>query len=220
MSLKKATYALASATSLPLKNNRGEIIGKLVPIGVWALQDEQLVDSFFQWRKMFMRFFLAQFPPSHQSTLFYLRTFSIEKQDRLLFAIYVDDDLFGHIGLSNITNRDAELDNVVRGVAGGPDDLMYHAEKTILHWAFMDLGIATVTAQVLSRNFLALELHKRLNFTVSKVLPLKKREDGALLSYIPCDESEATETFSLAIIELDKANFDAEISPEFEPTAG
>ena len=154
-----------------------------------------------------MRFFRAQFQASQESTKNYLRNFSILQDDRLLFAIYVDNDLFGHIGLSNVSEECAELDNVIRGVSGGPDDLLYYAERALLNWAFNTVGVRTVSAQVLSNNFLAMNLHERFGFEVTESLPLVQRRHEKCITYVPCDSADSTETFSLHVIELTNSSF-------------
>lgn len=205
--LKKACFDSATDAAVPITNSEGMIVGNLVPIGSWALDDPDLIQSFFRWRKMFMRFFRAQFQASQESTKNYLRNFSILQDDRLLFAIYVDNDLFGHIGLSNVSEECAELDNVIRGVSGGPDDLLYYAERALLNWAFNTVGVRTVSAQVLSNNFLAMNLHERFGFEVTESLPLVQRRHEKCITYVPCDSADSTETFSLHVIELTNSSF-------------
>ena len=107
-------------------------IGVLVPIGCWALSDEELLSSFAKWRQTFMHFSFTQFTASKESTLGYLKNLSILQEDRILFAIFVGRTLFGHIGLSNITDSKAEIDNnTIRGVSGGHNNLFYFARKLL-----------------------------------------------------------------------------------------
>ena len=211
-SLKKETLAEALSCALTVGDERGNEIAKLVPIGHWALSDEALLSSFAKWRQTFMRFFLTQFSASAKSTKGYLENFSIAQIDRIFFAIYVDDLLVGHIGLSNINNNKAELDNIIRGVSGGHKDLMYFSEKSLLNWAFNNLNIERVNAQVMSKNVMAHSLHERLGFALKERCFLRKEINESSFSYEKCKETYATETFYLDIIEVSRSEFDKIIS--------
>jgi len=154
-----------------------------------------------------MRFFLTQFTASKESTSGYLQKLSIGQRNRIFFGIYVDELLVGHIGLSNINNSNAELDNIIRGVSGGHADLMYYSEKKLLEWAFKRLSLKTIDAQVMSKNFMALSLHERLGFRLRERHYLKKVKNESSICYEVCDKEEATEKFFLDIVEVSKEEF-------------
>ena len=96
---KEETFHAAHAKSLPVNNESGEKIAELVPIGSWALNDDKLIEAFCNWRKVFMRFFLGQFESSISNTYRYLDKIAIRGVDRILFALYCNDILIGHLGL-------------------------------------------------------------------------------------------------------------------------
>lgn len=204
--LKKDTFIEALGCSLGVVDDANNKIAELVPIGNWALDDSELLSSFAAWRQRFMRFFLTQFTASKESTSGYLKKLSIDQGNRIFFAIYVNDILVGHIGLSNITDSSAELDNIIRGVSGGHADLMYFSEKKLLDWAFTKLKVKTIDAQVMSKNFMALSLHERFGFKLKERHNLKKITNESSICYEVCDK-EATEKFFLDIIEVTKKDF-------------
>lgn len=206
-SLKKETFADAVESSISIVDSEGRVIGKLVPIGNWALDNESLLTSFANWRQTFMRFFFTQFCASVDSTIGYIKNHSIKKSDRIFFGIYVDDELSGHIGLSNVGEIKAELDNIIRGKSGGHRDLMYFAEKALLAWAFEKLKVKTIVAQVMSKNFMALSLHERFGFELKERHHLKKVVSENSTTFIRCKDTEATERFYLDIIELHLTSF-------------
>ena len=205
--MKKLTFSEALSSSLDVLDEANNKIASLVPIGNWALNDGELLNSFAIWRQTFMRFFLTQFTASRKSTKGYLQNLSIGQSDRILFAIYAGETLVGHIGLSNLTESKAELDNIIRGVSGGHKDLMYLSEKTLLNWAFVTLNMNTIDAQVMSKNFMALSLHKRFGFKLKERYSLKKVVRENLNSYEICEKYVATEKFFLDIIEVSKEEF-------------
>lgn len=208
--LKRSTFKEALQHSLTVLDEKNNPIAALVPIGEWALSDEELVNNFGKWRQTFMRFFLSQFEVSAASTKGYLQKLSINQPDRIFFAIYVDDELFGHIGLSNVNDTEAELDNIIRGKSGGHNDLMYFSEKALLDWAFYTLKMQNIVAQVMSKNFMAISLHQRFGFELKEQYHLKKITTGSSVIYERCDKSNATEKFFLDIIAVD---FDSYVLP-------
>lgn len=205
--MKCETFDAALNYRLDVLDEYDSKIAELIPIGKWALKDDDLLNSFASWRKTFMRFFLTQFNASKESTANYLKNTSIAESNRVFFAIYVERKLIGHIGLSNITARKAELDNIIRGVSGGNPDVMYFAEKTLLSWAFQTINIQSVNAQVMSKNFMALSLHERLGFKLKERHFLRKFTREKSLSLEICEENFATEKFFLDIIEVSGEDF-------------
>lgn len=205
--MKKDTFTEALGSSLNVVDEANNEIASLVPIGNWALKDNELLGSFANWRQTFMRFFLTQFTASKESTHDYLKNLSVRQSNRIFFAIYVGDVLVGHIGLSNVTETRAELDNIIRGVSGGHKDLMYYSEKTLLDWAFSTLNVKTVDAQIMSKNFMALSLHERFGVNLKERHPLKKVTGENSITYERCDKTEATEEFFLDIIEFSREDF-------------
>ena len=213
LDMKKGSFCEALNYSLDVFDESNNKIAILVPIGNWALEDEELLKNFAAWRQIFMRFFLTQFTASKENTKGYLKNLSIGKKDRIFFAVYVSEILIGHIGLSNITGSKAELDNIIRGVSGGHNDLMYFSEKALLNWAFSTLHVKVVDAQVMSKNFMALSLHERFGFKLRERQFLKKIIRENSFSYETCDEGSSTEKFFLDIIEVKKPEFTKAITP-------
>lgn len=208
-SMKKPSFEEAKKLRIEVSDNCSKAIGDLVPIGSWALDDDHLIKEFSNWRAMFMRFFQSQFKPSEQRSVYYLSNFSIGQDSRIFFAIYLTSgELIGHIGLSNITETTAELDNIIRGRSGGHSDLMYFSEKALLNWAFQTLKLEKITAQVMSRNILALNLHDRFGFRIVESFPMRRRQISAEeILFERCEEIEATEKTVLHIIELKQKEF-------------
>ena len=205
--MKKDTFDEARSYSLDVIDEINSKIGVLVPIGCWALSDEELLSSFAKWRQTFMHFFFTQFTASKESTLGYLKNLSILQEDRILFAIFVGRTLFGHIGLSNITDSKAEIDNTIRGVSGGHNNLFYFAEKALLNWAFNTLKVETIDAQIMSTNIRAHSLHKRFGFELKERFFLKKVVYESSFAYEACEKNSATEEFFLDVIELSKSDY-------------
>ena len=56
---KKDTFVEAISCSLEVLDDYNNKVALLVPIGNWALSNEELLLSFAEWRKKFMHFFLV-----------------------------------------------------------------------------------------------------------------------------------------------------------------
>tara|TARA_B100000900_G_scaffold383746_1_gene371959 strand:+ start:304 stop:945 length:642 start_codon:yes stop_codon:yes gene_type:complete len=205
--LKESNYTDAMKHSISVTDHDLNELAKLIPIGKWAKTDTNLLISFANWRKTFMRFFFTQFETSVESTLKYLEDFSITKPNRIFFAIYERNNLIGHIGLCNISIFNAELDNMIRGKSGEHPDLMYFVEKTVLMWAFDTLGLNTVDARVMSNNFMAVSLHERLGFKLKTRYPVKRVIKKDSVIFQRSDQSESTEKFFQDIMEVTRYSF-------------
>ena len=205
--LKESNYTDASKHYISVIDQDFNELAKLIPVGKWAIKDKNILISFTSWRKTFMRFFFTQFESSVESTLKYLKDFSINDPSRIFFAIYERNNLIGHIGLCNICIFNAELDNMIRGESGQHPDLMYFVEKTMLMWAFNTLGVNTVNARVMSNNFMALSLHKRLGFKLKTRHHLKRVIEKNEIIFQHSDQHESTETFFQDIMEVTRHSF-------------
>ncbi len=205
--LKESDYTDAMKHSISVTDHDLKEVAKLIPIGKWATTDGNLLLSFANWRKTFMRFFFTQFETSVESTLKYLKNFSINEPNRIFFAIYERNNLIGHIGLCNICIFKAELDNMIRGKSGEHPDLMYFVEKTVLMWAFDTLEVKTVDARVMSNNFMALSLHERLGFKLKTRYHLKRVIKKNTVIFQRSNQNESTETFFQDIMEVTRYSF-------------
>ena len=205
--LKKNEFKEAAASSIHVCDLDGQILAELIPIGNWALKNDELINSFMKWRNTFNRFFVNQSKVTVQSTKHYNKNLLIAQPNRIFFGIYLDNELIGHIGLDEINSKQAQLDNVIRGKSGGHTDLIYFAEKSIIEWAFEVLKVDEINAQVLSHNSIAMLLHNRFGFKLKERFHLKKVNNQNSHFFETCNEADATEKFYLDIIEVKKSEF-------------
>ena len=206
--LKLDSVDRARASSIKIMNSQSEIIGFLVPVGTWILDDLQTVESIQYWRQRSMKNYLVQFESSYQRTWNYLQQNAILDSTRILFMIAgVDGNFIGHVGLCNINDESAELDNLMRGVSGGAKDLMMHAEKETIHWAFSNLQIGEVRLRVLSFNFLAIKIHKLLGFEVFAKIPLRMEIQNRDKVLVDCDTDQTNVNYSNHVMRLRQKKF-------------
>lgn len=206
--LKLESLELARESSIDIENDQSEIIGFLVPVGTWVLDDFQTVESIQHWRQRAMKNYLIQFESNYQRTWDYLQQKAILDDSRILFMIAeIDGNFLGHVGLCNISNDSAELDNLMRGYSGGAIDLMKQAEKALLKWAFLKLQMSWVSLRVLSFNILAIEIHKQLGFDLAEQFPLRMEIKNGDRTLLLCDRDLANLNYSLFVMVLTHAKF-------------
>lgn len=194
--------------AIAIKNDHNQLVGKLVPVGKWILQDTAKIELIQQWRQKHMKMFLAQFENSFEKTYDYLKNLSIDQDNRIFFLIYDSNDQFiGHMGLSNIDDDNAELDNFIRGIGGGEPRLVYFAELAMVHWAFFCLKVKKCNLRLLSYNWLVIEIHKEIGFVVTNKLPLKKTVSGLNINHFPVDSTDSNVNYTCDIMELSVAEF-------------
>ncbi len=207
-SLKSPNFSDAQLLSIPILDDKQNLCGHLVPVGEWALKDDSIATSISEWRSKTMRMFLTQFKSTPERSRHYLETSAVNTPDRLLFMIYDSDkNLVGHIGLMNITDLSVEIDNLMRGSAGGHPRLIYFAEWTLLNYCFKTLQIEFSTVKVISYNWLVFDLHESIGYTRDTKYYLNKRvvDDFTFHDYV--DETSSNVNFHVINMTVRKETF-------------
>ena len=204
--LKSDTLQGALANAIPILRGLDQL-GQLVPVGDWILTDDELISRLGLWRAREMDMFLAQVESTAAKTKVYLREYSIARDDRILFMIETEEGFVGHIGLANIEDSTAEIDNVMRGVPAHGDGLMSASERALVSWAFDNLDVTSLHLRVLSSNVAAKRLYERDGFATTKRLSLRREPavDGTVL--VPCDSNQANVPFTCDVMTLDRGRF-------------
>ena len=210
MQLKCARKSEAVRFALPIRDKQDEVIGILIPVGSWILGDPDTIAAIAEWRARAMRMFLIQFESTIEGTTHYLKNLSIGQTSRILFMLQdTEGSLVGHVGLADVTETQAELDNLMRGKRGGPPDLMRAAECEILKWGFGVLGLESIHGRILSYNFLAMDIHKSLGFVVTEEVPLFREKHAGQTTLEPCSAERTNVSFTCNVISLDRDDFRA-----------
>jgi RimJ/RimL family protein N-acetyltransferase len=164
---------------IPILKADGSKIGELKPVNKKLIKEVEIVNSLTKWREKFTRYFLTQFQPTIQRTVNWLNNVVVASDNKVLFLIYNENNkLIGHIGLSNISVDSVEIDNLVRGEVGGDKDLIFFSEIALIDWVFYQLNVPLIVLNVFSNNFLAINLHKEVGFSIYKEKELWKYTTG------------------------------------------
>ena len=164
----------------------------LVPVGSWILQEPELIEQMASWRQENMAMFCAKFKSTPAKTRDYLTNASIAQQNRILFLIFENHRMVGHLGLSNISGSTAELDNVMRGVRAETSSLMFLCISRLCDWASGELSLKQLTLRVVDVNSKALDLYARCGFETQSSSALKATQQADVTQYIDCPDAEAT----------------------------
>jgi RimJ/RimL family protein N-acetyltransferase len=199
-----------AAPSLPIVAEHGERLGRLVPFNLRLAGDASLVRALCEWRAAHSKAFLTVFAPDAEATRDYLTRFSLPDPARILFLIEdVAGRPVGNIGLCNVSEGDAELDNVLRGEAVTAKDFMVHAHRALLRWSFSQLGVRLVYLNVIDDNERAIRCYYKIGFRegARRALLRQVQEHGYRL--VP-ESSASGEPTGLHLIrmELDRISFD------------
>ena len=198
----------AKSLAIPVKNCTNDLVGRLVPVGPWLLDDTEMVETIKTWRNRFRRMFLVQLETSYQRTFDYLKNCSIGQKNQLLFLLFDNQGQFiGHLGISKTTESSCELDNFMRGASGGSPRLIYFAELALLNWCFTTLDVSNVYVGVLSYNFMAIDLHTEVGFSKIERKHLKKMVLNDTISHAIVDSSDANVHYQFVEMCLQKDTF-------------
>lgn len=143
----------------------------LVPVGNWILAEFEILECLTYWRFLYRKFFFKQFESSLESTRNYLSKYSLAEKNRILFLVIQQSRVLGHLGLSNIVDTYAEIDNVIKS----PDwqDLgdvpsMRECLRALMEWAKETLEVRNFGLKVLSSNLKAIKLYSDLGFVITQ----------------------------------------------------
>lgn len=166
----------------------------LVPVGDWIFTDRDTIEAMSKWRSAHMGAFFKRFESSVESMRNYLFTHAVGESNRLLFLAKQGAVFVGHLGLSNIEGRSAELDNVLKSpdwLESDDSSSMRECLRILMQWANSNLSIDNFCLNVLSSNVRAINLYEKLGFSISQRVPVKPDPNCAWGSLI--DDLENSE---------------------------
>lgn len=183
--LKSANQGDYAAKNILIKKENGEYIGKLVPLDELSANDQSTIAALTLWRKKSMNNFLTQFEATIERTRKWLNEVVLKDNTRILFII-VDGagKAVGNIGVCNISENQAELDNVIRGEKVGDPGFMFFVGIAILSWLYWGMGVDSVVLHVFSNNIRAINLYSSIGFSERQRFDLRRTCDGEDVKYL------------------------------------
>lgn len=194
--------------SLPIRRGTAEI-GALTPVTHDLGRDPEIISALCRWRQEHMGCFLTVFAPSLEKTRGYLNDFSLPDSARVLFLIADHDHRYvGHIGLCNIAEDSAEIDNVIRGEPVGTPDFMVRAHDVLLDWTFWSLGVPLVYLNVLAHNARAIRSYEKAGLRTVSRTPLARQDIDGGYKLVPAPRAVPHGGATLLRMEIRRDDFD------------
>ena len=146
----------------------------LLPIGSWIFANSDIIDMMVVARQQNMLSFFARFEADRESMVSYLKNHAELDHNRLLFLICSKDKILGHCGLRKISEKQFEIDNVMRLDEQSPG-IVYAALYTLIMWNRNLYPKCDYILKVISSNESALNLYSKLNFVEKERRQLVKK---------------------------------------------
>ena len=176
--------------NLDLFDWNGILIGKMTPLTKSHFTDDFVIEKLTLWRNQNMNCFLTQFIATHKRTKKWLQDVVFETPGQILFLIYSDNQLIGHLGFKNLTCDDVLLDNAMRGERGGHPRLLQIAGQTLNKWLFNEVRVKTIYGYVLTTNIPAIMMNKQLGFGGWNKYPLIKKYENNETRWVLGDKND------------------------------
>jgi hypothetical protein len=164
--------------TLPIHDEEGTVIGTLRPLTLAYLDDAAILEKLTDWRNQNMTSFLSQFTATLDRTRSWLSNVVFQASGQMLFLVYSNDLLMGHLGFKNLTPLDALMDNAIRGARGGHPKIFVMAHKTLAKWLFQEAKIESLYGYVMIDNAPAIMMNKQVGWSIWIRLPLLKLAPG------------------------------------------
>jgi hypothetical protein len=194
---------------IPIRTSEGTQIGVLRPVDVALSKLPEVVEKLTRWRRMFMQYFLTQFPATEERTAAWLEKVVIPSDDRVLFLIC--DDVgrsVGNFGVCNIKPNEAELDNLIRGEKVDYPRLIFFAEIAMLSWLYFGVGVDSVILHVFSNNAKTINLHSSVGFSEKQRFHLSRIQEEEEVKYLVNSSGGEPVDFEYIEMEMDRSKFD------------
>lgn len=127
------------------------------------------------WREKYYDAFPMKFYVIPEGTKKWVEEQLIYNPDRLLFIIWWEDKILGHIGYFKFdqSKNCCDIDNVMKGVEGFKG-LMLTVMKNIIIFAFKELQLDSLCLNVFNNNIKAIALYEKNGFNLVSKTPLRK----------------------------------------------
>jgi len=152
------------------KNNSVKIYMR--PINVNDLEDKTILNKLTDWRNKNMESFFTKFDATPERTKKWLENTIMINNSQLIFLIFIDDNVIGHLGFKLIDDGNIMLDNAIRGERGGPANLFIVAHKTLIKWIFLTFKNDLIRGYVMADNPSAIMMNKNVGWEEWRKLPL------------------------------------------------
>ncbi len=161
---------------LLIKNNSGHVSGVMRPLCLTDLNSKDIIQKLTDWRNQNRSCFLTEFTATSARTKGWLCNTVFRSPGQMLFLIYENDILVGHVGFKNLSEHDAVLDNAIKSVKTADAKLFVFAHKALAEWLFEVAKVSRLIGYVLADNISAIMMNREIGFVEWVRHPLLKEE--------------------------------------------
>ena len=206
--MKEASLDMALDKRINVLNTEKLKVGSLVPVGEWILHDEMTLEKVTSWRRRFNRMFPTRNSVTIETTRRFIAKSYIQNPDSLLFMILTNsDEIIGHIGICGLDDNNFEIVNLVRGMSGGDDQLIYFAEVSLLNFGFALGDHGGCFVEIMSYNWVVADLHKRVGFVESGSIPLQKQENSNGITHKRVKDIDKNVDYTIECMTMSRGDF-------------
>ena len=193
---------------IPIQNAKGKFLGTLTRLSEVDLGSRDLIESITSWRNKNKTFFLTQFEATSQRTHLWLESVIFHDVKRLMYFIEDEEHIkLGHLGIINLNNDSAELDNMIRGLSIGDPQIMYWAEVALIQQIFQNLSINKIVLHVLANNWIPITIHKSIGFSIDAILKVTKISKDQEVHFLLNSDLGEIQKFKCLLMSLNRKSF-------------
>jgi len=164
---------------LDICDDTGYAVGKMRPLTLAHLDNQEVVQKLTDWRNQNMHCFLSQFVATVERTRSWLEHVVFKIPGQMMFLISNTEQMVGHVGFKNLTMHDAMLDNAIRGERGGHPKLLVWAHRVLANWLFWEAGIGNLYGYVMADNAPAIMMNRQIGWGGWVRFPLFEESRGS-----------------------------------------
>jgi RimJ/RimL family protein N-acetyltransferase len=187
---------------LLIKNDLGEVLGLMCPLTIKHLKSEEIIQKLTDWRNQNSDCFLTTFTATPQRTKAWLANIVFKTHGQMLFLVYENEKLVGHVGFKNLSYDDGVLDNAIKGAKTEEAKLFVFAHKAIAQWLFEVAKITRLFGYVLTDNVSAIMMNRQIGFVDWTRYPLLKEEKNGEVQWSlgPMNELSPSKKYCFKIV--------------------
>jgi len=183
-----STLSENQARTLEVKISEDRIVGYLVPVGNFLLQDNSLISDLMNWREQNTAAYPTKFTVTESGTKNWLLNQVVENPERLLFIVC--DSTGSRIGILSLNfraNEKCEIENVIK-VNSDNFELISTALLTIENFVYEEIGLESCFTRVLKSNQNSANFYSDLSYEIVDEISLTESKDQDNLNLIPSDK--------------------------------
>jgi len=181
--LARVQQAKDRRLELPVHDDAGNLVSTMRMIAADPLHTRLVAD----WREANKDWYPTVFAYNLDNTRKWIEKQVLANPERILFFLFTPDgEPWGHLGLATFSfdpHAACEIDAVMRGRSDLAPGAMTPAVRSLVRWAFDEVGIGRMGLRVFSDNERAVRLYERVGFEPGRLIPLVYEEGDPISSW-------------------------------------